>query len=383
MTALIFAGGEPNQAQVRLLVTWLLAIMVLLMVGYLALHWILPPSEEGFFFWNEAPAQWLDWLFWSGTGVFLHLSSTLAARSVDPDRSVGRFPPTVRGCFIEMLKGLVVALIVLWVAVNVVDVDLLGLKIRLKEAPAIAVLLGFVLGFYTRVARELFKLALQFFKRYVERTLSHSIGDTTDDKAYVELHVDPRLQAAYRLAASTESGRSDHEASRDRRAGYKVSNIVSRAGFTVNALRTVFIARDLMTSSPKETIVEILAHEASHVEQGFWSDSLEQEVQAFVRAAEVMEELKENRKVKRGDEGGWLPPPRTKEEQKAAENKVLSMQSNAPLYGMIPRKQKTGWADDKREMVRQAVCLGLYMLRLSRRCIIDREKEEEKEGGSE
>ena len=368
MTATILAHGESNQVRTRPLVAWLLAILVFLTVVYLVLHWVLPPSDEGLFFWNEAPVQWLDWFFWSEAGVLLYLTSTLAARSVDPDRNVISFPTTVWGCFIEMLKGLVVALIVLWVAVNAADVDLLGLKIRLKEAPTIAVLLAFVLGFYPRVARELFKLVLQFLKRNIERTLGRSIGDSTD-KAYVELHVDPRLQRAYWLAAKTKWGKPGHEASRDKRVGYKVSNIVSQAGFTVNVLRTVLIAQDLM---PLDKNSNLVAHEASHVQQGFWSDSLEQEVRAYKTAAEVMKELKERGDidVEDADPGGW-----SRLNEKEAERKVRDMKSLAPIYGMIPCKQKEGWAD-KRELIRQGVCLGLDMLGLSRRCIIE-------EGGSE
>jgi hypothetical protein len=368
MTAAIFAHGESNQVRTRPLVTWLLAIFVFLTVVYLGLHCVLPPSDEGAFFWNDAPAQWLDWLFWSGTGVFLYLSSTLAGRSVDPHRSVISFPPTVRSCFSEMLKSLVVALIVVWVAVNAVDVDVVGLKIKLKEAPAIAVLLAFVFGFYPRVTRVLlFKVVLQFLKRIIERVLGRSIGDSTDE-AYVELHVDPRLQRAYLLAASTKEGRPGHEKSRDKRVSYKVSNIVSQAGFTVNALRMVFIAQDLM---PLDKNSNLVAHEASHVEQGFWSDSLEQEVEAYRTAAEVMKELKERGDidVEDADPGGW-----SRLSQKAAEDKVRDMKSLAPLYGMIPRKQKRGGAD-RRELIRQGVCLGLDMLGCSRQCM--------EEGGSE
>ncbi len=364
MTAILPVRGEPNQVRARSLVAWLLAILVFLTMVYLVLHWVLPPSDEGSFFWNEAPAQWLDWLFWSEAGVLLYLLSTLAGRSVDPDRSIISFPTIAWGYFIEMLKGLVVAFIVLWVAINAVDVDLLGLKIRLKEAPAIAVALAFVLGFYPRVTQVLFfKVVLQFLKRYVERALGRSIGDSTDDKTYVELHVDPRLQQAYWLAAITKWGKPCHEASRDKRVGYMVSNIVSQAGFTVNALRTVFIAEDLM-SSKEDLLVELVAHEASHVEQRFWSDSLQQEAEAYKTAAEVMKELDHE------DTGGWLSLS-----QQEAEDKVRDMQSLAPLYGMIPRKQRKGLAD-KKETLRQGVCLGLDMLGLSRRCIIE-------EGGTE
>jgi hypothetical protein len=316
----------------------------------------MPPSDAGVFFWNETSIQWLDWLFWAATGILLRLSSELAVDSFKPDRSVISLPITVKGYFEEALKGLVVSLTVLWVVANSVDVDALGLKIRLKEAPAVAVGLAFVLGFYHRVAQKLFfKVILQLVKRYVERALGRSIGGKTDDAAYVELHVDPRLQRAYWLAASTRVGRLCHEASRDKRVGYKVSNIVSQAGFTVNALRTVFIAQDLMPLN-EDSLVELLAHEASHAEQGFWSDSLEQEVKAFRTGAQVKEELKARGDADHGDTAGWLSLRALE-----AENRVRDMKLGTRLYGMIPRRQKKAWAD-KRELVRQGVCLGLEML---------------------
>lgn len=358
-------GGERGQLRVGPMVERWMGIWCVLAASYLALHRVVPASDEGGFFWSDDPAQWLDWLFWSTSGVFLYLLSALAARVTDPSRVDIAFPTTGRGYFIEVLKGLVAAFVVLWVAVNVVDVDWLGLEIRLKEAPGLTAAFAFVLGFYAKVTRKLFfQVVVQFARRTLERLLHRAVGDETDDRAYVELHVDPRLQRPYLLAASTEKGRPGHEASRARRVRYKESGIVSRAGFTVNAfLKTVFIANDLFTSPNEDCIVEMVAHEASHVCQGWWSDSLQQEVKAYKTGVAVMETLKERGDACEGDTDGWL-----RLDDRRAEDRVRAMKSTVPLYGIIPCRQQEGW-NDKKAFVRQALFLGLDTLGLSRWCV--------------
>ena len=346
-----------GRAPVRVAPVALAIVSALFVLVYLLLHWALPQAGSSYF-WTDAPPQWLDWLFWSGIGILLRmaakrddLSAPSRRRSLSPDNTIWNY-------LVEFLKSLTLIFVVLWAVVNVVDIDLEGLKIDLKQAPEIGVALAFVLGFYPDLLRTVFGHILQFLQRYAERLLSRSLSAraVVKEQAYVSLHVDPRLQAAYWLAASTPAGLPGHWRSFERRVSYRVVGFLNRSGFTVNALRIVFIAQDLLSPSDKETLIEIIAHEASHIEQGWWSDSVKQEVEAYRRGATVMQELKQAGKVSTGGDDAWLAADDEIAEMKLREKKAL-----APLYGVIPSEQPQGWAD-KWEAVRQGIYLILSRL---------------------
>ncbi len=137
--------------------------------------------------------------------------------------------------------------------------------------------------------------------------------------------------------------------------GYNVAGFFSSAGFTVNALRMVFLAQDLLTS--RDTLIDILAHEASHVSQGYWSDSVKQEVKAYRTGAMVMEELKARGESSQGDEEGWLQI-----DDVTAKEKVRERGELAPVYRVIPCNQLYGLAD-KVEMFRQVAFVVRDFLR--------------------
>ncbi len=160
------------------------------------------------------------------------------------------------------------------------------------------------------------------------------------------MHVDPRLSVAYWKASSTLNGKPGHSASMEKRVGYAVTSFLSGVGFTVNALKMVYIAQDILERKD-DVLVEIVAHEASHAAQGFWSDSLEQERTAYKTAARVMEDLKARGEASFGDRSGWL-----RMDDDAAEERVKKMGEHVHLYGEIPKKQPTCWAD-KIAMIRQ------------------------------
>jgi hypothetical protein len=365
-------AAKSQETQSKSQEAFLVAVIALLIVIYAALHYFFPPSDVGSFFWKDSPARWLDWLFWCLTGMLLVLSSRCARRYSDPGRGVRLSFRSL----LEIARGLVISLLLLYAAVELVDMDVLGLNIRLKEAPTVAVALAFVLGFYSQITEKLlFELGFQLLKRFSERLLGRGIGDTTDDDTYIKLHIDPALQAAYQRAAATQNGRPGHEASRHKRARFKVSNFVSQAGFTVNALKTVYIAQDLLASSSEAAIAEILAHEASHIMQGHLSDSVHQEIEAYVTGARVTEELKEPGEALSKDTAEWImlsnqiSPSQPDEEIKSmakvdAVKKVRGLKSRAPLYGIIPTDQEEGLRD-LMEMLRQAAFLILELLGVS------------------
>lgn len=356
MSPFVRSTIRATRSHVCLLVTRSLAFFCFLTLCYIALHWILPPSANGSLLWSDPPFQWLDWIFWSAAGVLLSASSTLASFTIDPYEGASTVLELTRKFPSELVKGLFIALSTLWIITFVVDLELSGVTIRLKEVPALSVAFAFVFGFYSTVAWRLLVGVLgRASKKYVERLLGRAIVDEADDEGYVTLHVDPKLHQAYLMAASTESGRLGHEASRKRRAGYKVAGFLSKAGFTVNAINTVFIASDVNFKAVCN-LAGLVAHEASHIEQRWWSDSLMQEVKAYKSGARVLKELKERGEARCGDEGNWIDL-----DEEEAKDEVLKLESQAPIYGMIPRNQKTGLAD-KAEMMRQGVCLGLWQL---------------------
>lgn len=335
MTGSMSASRQTTQPPARAAIASVVGVAL-----YLGLHLVLPRSEGGSFFWTTSPLQWVDWLFWGGIGFLLQLA---AQQGND----------TIWQFLLDLVKSLALTFAVLWAAVNIVDVDLEGLKIDLKQAPEIAAAFAFALGFYPDLLRTIFGHVLQFLQRYLERLLGRSIGagGEIDEQAYVKLHVDARLQAAYWLAAGTQAGKPGHDASLKRRAGYKVAGFLDRSGFTVNALGNVYIAQNLLSLADKEVLVEIIAHEASHIEQGWWSDSLDQEATAYRRGASVMGELKQVGKVSSEGDKSWLSLTDAQ-----ARDEVRKRKSSAPLYGIIPAEQVKGLAD-KTEAGRQ----GLYV----------------------
>jgi hypothetical protein len=345
-------GGRRDE---RTAFIWL-GVFAVLTTAYLSLHGLVRLDSGGDFFWSRAPGQWIDWLFWSAAGSILAALSRLGVGKVD---DLGKHSEPVRRASTRVREALVgtgVAASLVALAASLPNLDLLGIKINLKSTPTVSVLMAFVLGLYSSTTRKLLcGLLLRSIGQILDRAVGRRGGDEGDVNRYVDLHVDPRLRRPYLLAASTKHGGPGHKASVEARVAYKVTGLISQAGFTVNALKTVFIALDLLPSDGG-ILAEIVAHEASHVDQRCWSDSLQQEAQAYATAARVMVELNRRGELKWRDRECWL-----KLDEQIAEDKVRDRQAAAPLYGMIPRKQVGGWKD-KVEFVRQAACLGLDLL---------------------
>jgi len=115
--------------------------------------------------------------------------------------------------------------------------------------------------------------------------------------------------------------------------------LLGRASITFNFLRLAVIGAEAARGDQLISLVESVAHEASHLAQGYWSDSFEQEYRAFVSATRVLHELGYQ------DGFGWTPDLWDLPLETAAQ-RIQQLFPDHPLYGqkaVIPLEQKRGW----------------------------------------
>jgi len=147
---------------------------------------------------------------------------------------------------------------------------------------------------------------------------------------YIDRRVASQLEEAFEEMMSTATGRRLAESSVRRRARY-ILDPTGKLGWgsmTVNLLRLVVIGKETLQDKP--TLVNSLAHEASHIEQKYISDSFEQEYVAFTTAARVMTELN------LPDSFGWDAPELQGLSPEEAARKIMELFPDHPLYGMNP-----------------------------------------------
>ena len=156
---------------------------------------------------------------------------------------------------------------------------------------------------------------------------------------------------------STQVGKQLGEAVLRRKGRFIVdpTRLLGRASITLNFMRLAIIGRQVARVSGLIGLVEHLAHEASHLAQRRWSDSFEQEYQAFVAASHVVHELGLQ------DSWGWAPDLWALPLEDAA-HRIQWLFPDHPLYGQsgsIPLRQKRGW-QAVGPMLRQAWALVRY-----------------------
>jgi hypothetical protein len=334
----------------------ILVFQLSLSIIYLILHGLLPPGQGYSFFWAVPQLQWVDWLFWSMTGVVLNLLSVYASRHSLSPGNRSRLSQTI----IRIFRDVALAMAVLFL-INYIKITISGLEINLRIAPAIGACLAFVFGFYGQVTTKfIHKIVGDSLKRVAGNILQRITGnmdDRIDEGTYLQRYIEPKLQPYYLLGAATQSGREGHQASHRKLVRYKSAKFVGNAGFTLNAIRTVFIG-----PIREKNLPEIIAHEASHVAQGYLSDSIKQEIKAYITGVKVNYEINNPNTVIPDDTPiEWLKIDKAlssaefKEKLKArvrAEEKVRKLKEFAPLYGIIPVEQKVGFGDFL-EMIRQ------------------------------
>ena len=147
---------------------------------------------------------------------------------------------------------------------------------------------------------------------------------------FVERRVPSPLREAFEEMMSTATGCRLAESSARRRARYILdpTGKLGRGSMTVNLVRLVVIGKDTLDNTPR--LINSLAHEATHIEQKYVSDSFEQEYVAFVTAAQVMTELG------LPDPWGWDAPQLQSLSPEEAARKIMELYPDHPLYGTNP-----------------------------------------------
>ena len=147
---------------------------------------------------------------------------------------------------------------------------------------------------------------------------------------YIDRHVASPLEEAFEEMMGTATGRRLAESSTRRRARYILDPTGKLGGsaMSINLLRLAVIGKDSLDNNP--WLINSLAHEATHIEQKYISDSFEQEYKAFVTAARVMQELGLE------DPFGWDTPEFQSLSPEQAAQKIMEMFPDHPLYGMNP-----------------------------------------------
>ena len=173
-------------------------------------------------------------------------------------------------------------------------------------------------------------------------TASHCAeSNSRQMKHYVQRQVAPALREAFQLMMTTQMGQELGRAAWRRRGRFMVDPTpwLGTASITFNFLRVVIIGGEIVKGNQLISLVESIAHEASHLAQGYWSDSFQQEYQAFVSAACVLHELGYQ------DSFGWTPEL-WELPLEAAARRMQQLFPEHPLYGqraVIPLEQKRGW----------------------------------------
>lgn len=116
-------------------------------------------------------------------------------------------------------------------------------------------------------------------------------------------------------------------------------------GFALNFINTIFLQTLRADASEWEfkAWVTLLAHEACHIEQNFWADSIQQEIRAYKTQAAVGDEL--------GIDLGYIKQafadlnPENAEHQRLARAAMLNLFAGTPagiVYASLPLIQPIG-----------------------------------------
>lgn len=267
---------------------------------------------------------------------------------------------------IRRYGGVLVALVLLF-AIHQQEINVAEIELNLANTPVVGVALAFTFGYYPEVSEVLFfSIVAKMIRRTIEKILGRSLGDPTDDFEYIRLYVNPGLRNVYLKLIDIPEAKAGHIASRERRVGYQIVSFLHKEGFTVNALKAVYFGREVFSLSP-EVLGELIAHEASHVKQNFYSDSIDQEVKAYITGARVRKGLQKSRLKSESEawhkfgivlcdvKGEFLSERDQDWEQmhEKAVSKVRSKKDQAALYGFIPVEQAEHGLADIKETMRQ------------------------------
>lgn len=171
----------------------------------------------------------------------------------------------------------------------------------------------------------------------------------------------PILHDATRRIAQLALG-ADLVATVERKAtNIQFSTLIS-GGFTLNVINSVFVDPHLQDPASFDWLVCILAHEYRHVQQGYWVDSVEQELLCYQLQARVCDEIGLAAAKPLYDR--FLPlDPKNESDLDTALQYILELAgSSVPtqtIYKSLPKFQPTGAADNLGAAFKQVSAAGL------------------------
>jgi hypothetical protein len=156
---------------------------------------------------------------------------------------------------------------------------------------------------------------------------------------------EPQLRAAFETMRNAgQRGRELAALLHKRGTRARISARVS-GGFTLNFINTIFLQppRENANESEFRRWVTLLAHEACHIEQGFWVDSVQQEIIAYQTQCRVARELE----IDLGTLHDAFEKlnPALASDQRAAQFALTSIFYGAPaavVYACLPLAQPRG-----------------------------------------
>ena len=153
---------------------------------------------------------------------------------------------------------------------------------------------------------------------------------TMTPQGYGDQRIPAPLRESFEEMMSTATGSRLAASSAQRRARYILDPTGKLGGsaMSINLLRLAVIGKDTLENTP--WLINCLAHEATHIEQKYISDSFEQEYEAFTTAAQVMTELG------LPDPWGWDAPELQNLSPEQAARQIMELYPDHPLYGMNP-----------------------------------------------
>ena len=170
----------------------------------------------------------------------------------------------------------------------------------------------------------------------------------------------PILKDAHARIAQLQIGAALAKQVDDRATNVGFSTLIS-GGFTLNVINSIFVDPHLNDRNSFDWLTCILAHEYCHVQQGFWVDSIEQELIAYQMQLHVANEIG----LAVGDDFKRFATldPKNKSDLEQARVFILDLAKfSAPtqtIYASLPLFQPTGAADNFGAAIKQLSAAGL------------------------
>jgi hypothetical protein len=139
------------------------------------------------------------------------------------------------------------------------------------------------------------------------------------------------------------------------------SSLIS-GGFTLNVINTIFVDPHLQDPNSFDLLVCTLAHECSHVQQGYWVDSVQQELVAYQTEARMADTL--NYDYGKQLFGKFLAlDPTNPQNLDTALQYILDLAGGSvptqTIYKSLPKFQPTGAADNMKAALAQLSAAGI------------------------